>query len=101
MDTQKTLMGKNPNDLIPGTGWTWGDAIAVAREHEREVRRYPDPVDRMLVRCGEDPADYQAEEIDLDAALEHRRDADELKRLHPRRVDRIAHRHGLCSCYSS
>ena len=38
---------------IRGTGWNWSDAVDAATEHAREVRDYPNPIERALARFPE------------------------------------------------
>jgi hypothetical protein len=111
-----TVITKTGSDMIDGsqmigkTGWTWAAAIDAHREHAREMREYPDPVERALAaRFAEfgDGVDFldasgdesSVEGIDLDEALEHRRDARELQRTHRTPAQRAAHRHGECACF--
>jgi hypothetical protein len=105
-----TVITNNGSQMIGNTGWTVADAIAAAVEQRREMREYPDPVERALAARfaefgdGVDFLDASGDErglegVDLDEALEHRRDARELQRTHRTPAQRAAHRHGECACF--
>lgn len=96
--TTNAVMMNNGDDMIPGTGWNWADAVDAAAEHERAVRANPDLVDRVLARYDAEPVDLgdqvsaEALELAAEVAAEHR--------LHPRAIDRVMHRHGECACFA-
>jgi hypothetical protein len=97
--SKRSARSKRRGDAkIPGTGWTWADAVDAAKEHERDVRANPDPVDRVLARLDAEPVDL-GDEVSAEA-LELAAEVEAEHRLHPRAIDRIMHRHGECACFA-
>jgi len=53
MTTNNAVMMNNDGDTIPGTGWTYAEAIDAASEHRREQRLFGSRNDQILSRHGE------------------------------------------------
>ena len=98
MNTGNTVKREKQNPTIRGTGWSWADAVEATLEARRESSVGGSDLDRILARHGVELA-RDGEEMSLDEALEHSREARELARLHRSPAQRALHRLGECRCH--